>query len=64
MYHDQIDPDALQDELHRLGDRSEALRKRGTCPHGWWTHLTCNYCGKTWTTEADMMREHRDLLRG
>lgn len=64
MLHDEMDGDFLQAELYKLGNKYGELKARGICGHGWWTHLTCNYCGKTWENETAMLSEHRILLRG
>jgi len=65
MYHDQMDADILTAQLHALGRRDSALRKRGICSHGWsqgQAPCKCLHCGKVFPTFDAMCAERREIL--
>ena len=49
--------------LNYTAHKTEALRKKGICLHGWidTRACTCLDCGKTWRNESAMMEEINDL---
>ena len=65
MYHDEIDADHLTSELYRMGRKSDALRRKGICSHGWskgWKPCTCLHCGKVFDSFDDLAAERRELI--
>lgn len=70
MLHDTMDANILQSQLYALGRRSEQLRKRGICTHGWSKgepgnpdgRTVCLHCGAEFDTFADLLAARAEAL--